>query len=122
VSQFWGSVQVSFAGGTDLVTSRNYQFPAHPAQPGDEILIQATGLGSAANVSTGMLTVTIGGFQAAVESMNAVPGQAGVFAVRMHVPSGASLGDTVPLQIAIATPGGQAVGNVVTVAIEAVRR
>jgi hypothetical protein len=36
---------ISFETMNDLVIGRNFRVPAHPAQPGDEIVIFATGLG-----------------------------------------------------------------------------
>ena len=117
-----GQGVVTFAENSDLVMSRNYEVPAEPAQPGDEIVIWATGLGSGPDVSAGTLTVTIGGVYAPAESVSAVDGNAGVLAVRVRVPAGAPIGDTVPVQLAIAMPGNRASSNAVTVAIEPANR
>ncbi|HUI58053.1 MAG TPA: putative Ig domain-containing protein [Bryobacteraceae bacterium] len=113
---------VTFAENSDLVMSRNYQSPAEPAQPGDAIVIWATGLGSAPELSTGTLAVTIGGVYTAVESVSTMPGYAGIVAVEVRVPTGAPIGDAVKVQLAIAIAGNQASSNVATVAIEPASR
>ena len=64
----------------------------------------------------------IGDIAGEVESVNAVPGSAGLYAIQTRVPAGTVFGDAVPVQIQIATPGGQFNSNTVTAAIEPVRQ
>jgi uncharacterized protein (TIGR03437 family) len=114
---------ISFPGTTDLVMMRNFRVAAHPAQPGDQILIWASGLGSAAEASSGTVLVKLGDIAAEVEAVNAVPGLAGVYTIQVRVPVGAAFGDAVPVQVQIATPsGGQFNSNTVTAVIEPVRQ
>jgi uncharacterized protein (TIGR03437 family) len=112
---------VSFAETSDLAMARNPYVPARPVQPGDEILIWGTGFGSPAEVSTMIVSVNLGGVDANVESINAVPGQAGVYTIQVRVPLPTIFGDSVPLEVQVATPGGkQFNSNRVTVAVEPV--
>ena len=114
---------VSLAGTTELAMSRNPQVPAKPAQPGDDIRIWATGLGSSAWVSTSTVSVNLAGVDASVESVNAVPGLAGVYTIQVRVPLPTTFGDAMPLEVQVATPDGkQFKSNRVTVAVEPVRQ
>jgi hypothetical protein len=117
-----GQGLVSFAGTGDLVMSRNFRIPAEPAQPGDEIQIQATGLGGNA-VSAGSVLVDLSGIAAEVQSITAVPGEAGVFMIQARVPAAVAFGDAVPVEIQVVTPDGRRFdSNRATVAVEAVRQ
>ncbi len=107
---------LSHSDSADLPMMRNSLVPAHPAQPGDPIRIVATGLGS------GPVLVKIGDIAGEVESVNPVPGFAGLYSIQTRVPAGTVFGDAVPVQIQIATPGGQFNSNTVTAAIEPVRQ
>jgi uncharacterized protein (TIGR03437 family) len=112
---------ISFSGMNDLVMERNFSLPAHPAQPGDEIVILATGLGSAAETSSGTMVVKVSDVYAGVESVQAVPGYAGVYAIQVTVPSAMTFG-TVPVQLQMMAPDGhQLNSNNVTATFEAVR-
>jgi uncharacterized protein (TIGR03437 family) len=118
-----GQGLVSFAGTTDLVMNRNFRLPGEPAQPGDQIAIWATGLGSGAELAPGTVMVNISGIDVAVESVKAVPGQAGVYALQIQVPAATAFGDAVPLQVEVVTPDGRRFNsNSVTMAVEAVRQ
>ena len=64
--------------------SRNFRIPGEPGQPGDEIQIQATGLGGNA-VSAGSILVEMSEIAAEVESIVEVPGEAGVYAIQARV-------------------------------------
>ena len=75
---------ISFPAAKDLVMNRNFRIPAKPAQPGDPIVIWATGLGSTAELASGTVVVNISGIDAAVDSVSAVPGQAGVYTMSRH--------------------------------------
>jgi uncharacterized protein (TIGR03437 family) len=91
-----------------------------PAKRLDFILIYATGMGKAypggdsskAPLATGSLapaspayspattpSITIGPATATVSSVTAVPGTAGVFALRVQIPSNAPVGDDVPVVV-----------------------
>ena len=114
---------ISFDGTAELAMARNASVPAHPAQPGDEVLIRATGLGSPASVSPTTVSVTLGGWIAQVDSINPVAGSAGVFTISVRVPASITPGDAVPVQINVTGPGGaMAPSNTVTMAVEQVRQ
>ena len=113
---------ISFPAAKDLVMNRNFRIPAKPAQPGDPIVIWATGLGSSAELASGTVVVNISGIDAAVESVSAVPGQAGVYTIQTRVPAAVTFGDAVSLRVAVVTPDGRHFdSNTVTMAVEAVR-
>jgi uncharacterized protein (TIGR03437 family) len=112
---------VSFVGTTELAMARNSQVSAHPAQPGDEILLWGTGFGSSSGAAYGTVSVKIGGVDAQVDAVNAVPGHAGVYTVQVRVPVPTVFGDGVPVQLqAIGPDGKQFNSNSVTLAIEPV--
>jgi uncharacterized protein (TIGR03437 family) len=114
---------VSFPGSEDLAMARNYLVRSHPAQPDDQVLIWATGLGSAAAASAGAVTVRAGGLYAEVEAVRAVPGYAGIYVVQIRVPGAIVLGDELPLELGVTTVSGeQAWSNVVTMAVEGADR
>jgi uncharacterized protein (TIGR03437 family) len=114
---------VSFPDTTDLAMMRNFRVPAHPAQPGDQILIWARGLGSVTEASAGTVLVKLGDSAAEVEAVNAVSGHAGLYTVQVRVPVVVAFGDAVPVQIQVATPDGrQFNSNTVTATIEPVRQ
>ena len=110
-----------FFGTSDLAMERNFRVPSHPAQPGDLLEILATGLGSTADLSPGMLLVKLSDVYVGVESVHAVPGCAGVFSIEVRVPAAIAFG-TVPMQLQVTTPDGHLfAGNSVTAAFEAAR-
>jgi uncharacterized protein (TIGR03437 family) len=105
----------------EAVMSRKGRVPAQPAQPGDEIVIRATGLGWS-EVPAGTVLLEMSGIIAPVASVTAVPGEAGMYAVRALVPPGVAPGDAVPLQLQVVTPDGRRFeSNRTTLAVEAVR-
>ena len=109
---------VSFADSADLAMPRNAQVTAHPAQPGDTIQIWTTGLGLNAESQLATLSATVGGVDVPVQSVEAVPGAAGLYTVQLRAPM--VFGDAVPVRIEVITPGGSLVqGNTVSIAIEA---
>jgi uncharacterized protein (TIGR03437 family) len=102
---------------TELSTVRDVRNAGRPAQPGDLLTIRATGLGTGLPVF-----VKIGDAYAQVQSISRSADSAGVWDVRVIVPSGVELGDAVPVRIELASPNGlQLDSNVVTIAIESVR-
>jgi uncharacterized protein (TIGR03437 family) len=114
---------VSFVGTTELAMARNAQVAAHPSQPGDEILLWATGLGSSSEAWSGMVSVKLGGVDAQVEGVSAVSDRAGVYAVQVRVPVTMVFGDAVPVQLDVINPDGlKFTSNSVTIAVEPVTR
>jgi uncharacterized protein (TIGR03437 family) len=113
---------ISFYGTNDLVMERNYRGPAHPAQPGDQIVIFATGLGSAPESMTGEMMVKLSDVYVGVESVRAVPGYAGVYAIQVRVPGAMAFG-AAPVQLRLMMPDThQLDSNTVTGVFEAVRQ
>ena len=113
---------ISFYGTNDLVMERNFKVPSHPAQPGDQIVIRATGLGSAADSGSGTKLVKLGDVYVGVDSVQAVPGYAGMYQIQVRVPAAMTFG-AVPVQLEIMTPDGhQLNSNSVTAVFEAVRQ
>jgi uncharacterized protein (TIGR03437 family) len=113
---------ISFYGMNDLVMERNSGVPSHPAQPGDEIVIFATGLGSAADSSPGTMLVRLSDVNVGVESVQPVPGHAGVYGIQVRVPAGMTFG-AVLVQLQMVMPDGHQINsNIVTAAFEAVRQ
>ena len=111
---------ISFVGTTDIAMDRNFRIPAHPAQPGDQILIWATGLGSAA-VGSRAVSVKLAGVYAQVDSIQAVSGFAGMYTIQVRMPDAAISSGAVPVQLEVATPDGHWFNsNRVTLAIEPV--
>jgi uncharacterized protein (TIGR03437 family) len=116
-----GQGLIWFSGTNDLVMDRNFSAPSHPAQPGDEISILATGLGSAADLFPGTMLVHLGDVPVGVESVEAVPGYAGVFAVQVRVPATIAFGP-VPVQLQMTPADGRPLtSNSVTAVFEAAR-
>jgi uncharacterized protein (TIGR03437 family) len=112
---------VSFVGTTDLAMERNSQIPAHPAQPGDEILLWGTGFGEFP--SSAAISVNVGGVDTNVEAVRAVPGHAGAYTVLLRVPVPAAFGDSIPVHLEMIGADGKAFNsNSVTIAVEAVQQ
>jgi uncharacterized protein (TIGR03437 family) len=99
--------------------NRNFRVPAHPAQPGDQMLIWATGLGRVPESPLG-LSVKLGDAYAVVDSVEAVPGHAGIFAIQIRIPAATAFGEAVPVQLEVAGSSRSFKSNSVTLAIEAV--
>ncbi len=113
---------ISFSGTNDLVMERNFRVASHPAQPGDQIAILATGLGSAADSSSRTMLVKVSDVYAGIESVHPVPGSAGVYAIQVRVPAAMTFG-AVPVQLQMMTLDGHELkSNAVTAAFEAVRQ
>jgi uncharacterized protein (TIGR03437 family) len=106
---------VTFAGSNMVAAIRSSDVNGAPAQAGDQLVIWATGLGAPGEAS---LVVKVGGVDAEVQSVTAVPGYAGLYAVQIRVPA-AALGDAVPVNLEVATPAARFTSNVVTIAVEA---
>jgi uncharacterized protein (TIGR03437 family) len=77
------------------------------------------------------MTVTIGGFNAPIQSVQAVPGVAGVYAITVQAPFGVQEGDAVPVALTFPSdqpaPRGEMLGmratrrvssNQITIAVE----
>jgi trimeric autotransporter adhesin len=111
---------ISFYGTNYLVMERNFSVAAQPAQPGDRITILATGLGAAVDSLSGTMVVKFGDVHAAVESVQAVPGYAGIYAVQTQVPSAMTFG-RIPVALEMMTATGQITGKSASAVFEAVR-
>jgi uncharacterized protein (TIGR03437 family) len=110
---------ISFAGTTELAMARNFQVPAHPAQPGDEIQIWGSGFGLPTEAPGGTVLVKLGEVNGEVESVRAVPGYAGVYTIQARVPAVIDFGDQVSVEVQVMTPDGNEFGsNKVTLALE----
>jgi uncharacterized protein (TIGR03437 family) len=123
VSDAAGQTQgvVSFVGTTELAMARNSQVAGHPAQPGDEILLWGTGFGAGNQAMSATMSVKLGGVDAGVEAVNAVPGHAGVYTVQVRVPVPMGFGEGVPIQLQVMGPDGKLYhSNSVTIAVEPV--
>jgi uncharacterized protein (TIGR03437 family) len=100
---------------------RSARSNGQPAQPGDRLLIRATGLGSERAPSYPL--VQLGDLYVEVESIAPYPGHAGVIAIQVRVPAGTTVGNDTPVRLHLPQPGRSPIeSNTVTVAIEAVRR
>ena len=114
-----GQGLVSLQGKSGVATVRDFRSAGQPAQPGDYVFIRATGLGSANELSAKPL-VKVGGLPVQADSVDSVPGFAGVFDIKVKLPAGVRTGNDVPLGLEI--PGRDSgVSNTVTIAIEPVR-
>jgi uncharacterized protein (TIGR03437 family) len=114
---------VSSPATTNLAMNRNFRVPGNPAQPGDQIQIWATGLGFAANLTPGAVIAKISGIDVAVQSVQAVPGYAGVYTIQTSGPAGGTINDAVPVQLEVVTPDGRHFdSNTVSMPVEAVRQ
>ncbi|MGO9259554.1 MAG: Ig-like domain-containing protein, partial [Bryobacteraceae bacterium] len=108
---------ISFADGAELAMPRNADMAGYPAQPGDTVKVWATGLGPDAQSRTTDFSVTMGGVNVPVESIDPVAGHAGLYTVQLRVP--VTSGDTVPVQLRVVTPTGLTVwSNTVSAAVE----
>jgi uncharacterized protein (TIGR03437 family) len=112
---------ISFARSSDIAMGRNYRIPAHPAQPGDQILIWATGLGPIPEAASA-LSVKLGDVYAVVESVQALVGHAGVYAIQARIPGSTAFGDSVSVQLEVTGSSRAFKSNSVTLAVEAVRQ
>jgi uncharacterized protein (TIGR03437 family) len=67
------------------------------------------------------MSVKLGGVDAGVEAVNAVPGHAGVYTVQVRVPVPMDFGDGVPVEVQVMGADGKPCrSNSVTMAIEPV--
>jgi uncharacterized protein (TIGR03437 family) len=112
---------VSFTESSDLAMVRSFRAPSHPAQPDDEILIWATGLGPAADGASGVVAIRLGGVLAEVQAVRAASGYPGVYTLQVRVPGTIVFGDAAPVELVLTTATGeQSKSNVVTIAVEPV--
>ena len=116
-----GQGLVRLGGTANLAMYRNFRTQSQPAQPGDEIQIVATGLGT--DASAGRVEVNISGVDATADSVTPVSGQAGLYSIQAHVPAGVTFGNAVPLEIRVVTPdGSQFTSAGATITVEPFRR
>ena len=87
-----GQGAVTHAGNSNLAMVPNYRYAAQPAQTDDLLVVRATGIDGAFRIF-----VNIAGVEVTPDSVDLVPGQAGVSQVSFTVPKGASSGNPVAL-------------------------
>jgi uncharacterized protein (TIGR03437 family) len=85
---------VRFPDTLRLATVRNYRDAGEPAQPGDPIVIQVTGLGALEDIP-GKLALRVGGKETQIESVTSLPQAEGIFEIRATIPDLAAPGDAV---------------------------
>lgn len=116
-----GQSYTVFAGSNALAVTRSYRVAGQPAQPGDHLLVRVTGLRP--EDTTTRPFARLGGVYAEVESMQAVPGVAGVYEVGILVPAATPVGDAIPLVVEVAHADGRITeSNTATITVEAVRQ
>ena len=104
-----GQGLVWFSGTARLASPRTYEAVGEPAQPGDSLVIETTGLDPAAPP-----LVEIGGVVVSSEAVASKLGNPGVYALAVTLPAGVPEGSAVPMRLLPA-------GNTVTIAIESGR-
>ena len=111
---------VTFRGTSLLVTSRSYLTTGQPAEPSDMISILGTGIGSGTAQS---LEVQIADSYVATDSVQAMPGMAGVSQVNVKLPAGGPVGDAIPVVLVLTGSDGKVIrSNPITIAIEPARQ
>jgi len=129
-----GQGAILIANTANIAMAHVGGIPSQPAQPGQSISIYATGLGPVDfDVPTGQpapvghlvkvtapLDVQIGGVSAEVSFAGLAPGFTGLYQVNAKVPSTATPGDAITVQLVTHLPDGTlAMSNIVTIAIAA---
>jgi uncharacterized protein (TIGR03437 family) len=115
-----GQGMVALSGTSLLATPRTYLNAGQPAEPGDSITIFTTGVGPAGGL---LPQIKIGDLSVTADSVQAVPGMAGVIQILATVPAGLPVGDALPLVVQVTAPDGTVIQtNTVTVAIENARQ
>jgi uncharacterized protein (TIGR03437 family) len=115
-----GQGMVVLSGTSLLATPRTYLNAGQPAEPGDSIAIFTTGIGPAGGI---LPQIKIGDLSVTADSVQEVPGMAGVIQILATVPAGLPVGDALPLVVQVTAPDGSVVQtNTVTVAIENARQ
>ena len=93
-----GQGLITLAGTSVLAASRDYRALGQPAEPGDSIAIRTTGI---TTLDGALPMVSIGDVYADVQSVQAVPGMAGVYEITAVVPLGLQDGDAVPVVVTL---------------------
>jgi uncharacterized protein (TIGR03437 family) len=96
---------------------RDFRNAGQPAQPGDYVVIRATGLGSPDELSGGKPLVNIGGMPVQADAVDASAGFAGVFDIKVKLPAGVPTGSEIPLTLELPGRDG-GLSNMVSIAIE----
>jgi uncharacterized protein (TIGR03437 family) len=91
-----GQGLITLAGTSVLAASRDYRALGQPAEPGDSITIRITGI---TTLNGALPMVSIGDVYAHVQSVEAVPGMAGVYEITTEVPLGIQDGDAVAVAV-----------------------
>jgi uncharacterized protein (TIGR03437 family) len=93
-----GQGMIKLTGTSMLAASRDYLALGQPAEPGRSITIRATGIGA---LNGALPVVMIGDVNAQVQSVQAVPGAAGVYEITVEVPLSTQEGDAVPVVVVL---------------------
>jgi uncharacterized protein (TIGR03437 family) len=112
-----GQGLVSLAGTPAVAVVRDFRNAGQPAQPGDYVLIRATGLGRADELSGGKPLLYIGGVPVQADAVDASAGFAGVFDIKVKLPAGVPAGSEIPLTLELPGRDG-GLSNTVSIAIE----
>jgi len=115
-----GQGLVAFRGTTAIAAVRDFRNAGQPAQPGDRLVIHATGLKSSKDMTGSKPLVSLGGMILEAEGVEAIAGSAGMFEIRVQVPPGIPTGSDVPVAIQLPDREG-AISNTVSIAVEPVR-
>jgi uncharacterized protein (TIGR03437 family) len=92
-----------------LVLARDFTESSYPAQPGDEVVLLATGLGGSPAMFESTVRVRFGATEARVSAVSASE-DPGVYAIHVIVPDMPSAGD-VPVELLVTASGGVEVAS-----------
>jgi uncharacterized protein (TIGR03437 family) len=112
-----GQAAITIADTSRVAMPRNYRYPGQPAEVGDDVSIPVIGIGATTNLAT--LVLKIGGISTPIRTVQPMAGEAGVMEIRASIPDGVAFGDSVPVTVETALPGGRVLSsNPATIAIE----
>jgi uncharacterized protein (TIGR03437 family) len=110
---------ILISGTANLALVRNYRVQSQPAQPNDEILIQATGLGQ--SITPASLQVKVGDQSLTIDSVQPLSGAAGIYQIQTRIPAGVAFGNALPVQLDLIRPDGSRISsNIVNMSVEPV--
>jgi len=94
---------------SNLVLARDFTESSYPAQPGDEVVLLATGLGGSQATYGATVRVRFGSAEARATAVTAAD-KPGVYAVHVIVPDLPSTGD-VSVELLLTTSGGKEIAS-----------
>jgi uncharacterized protein (TIGR03437 family) len=101
------------AGDSSLAMTGNLRYPAQAAQPGDPLVVYATGIDGATSLS-----VIVGGIEVAPESISPITGIIGLFQISFRMPQDITPGASATLSLKGKSLNELAVSNEVFIALE----